>query len=250
MDAENNNYHISFFKPTNESTRHNRNMIIQLVSIWAVAIFGFQLLIKIIEKPVAEPAYKIYQAYWPDIKDGNITDEGLREVGKSALSVLGKVAINPESRVALDNALSWMAYNLADSATKMTLLKKVNDFEIVTASTVLLSDENYIALKNDLVPLLGSLFDIHTNDVRRKIAPLEIRASMMESFSDANVKIFEESMDLYLIHNRSVLTDTRFLGFPFHYFYTAVFLLVLFVGLCWLYCVRTDMFNKRYGIED
>ena len=122
--------------------------------------------------------------------------------------------------------------------------------KITTASTVLLSDENYIALKNDLVPILGSLFDIHTNDVRRKIAPLEIRASMMESFSDANMKIFEETMDLYLIHNRSVLTDTKFLGFPFHYFYTAVFLLVLFVGLCWLYCVRTDMFNKRYGIED
>ena len=63
-------------------------------------------------------------------------------------------------------------------------------------------------------------------------------------------KIFEEAMGLYLIHNRSVLTDTRFLGFPFHYFYTAVFLLILFVGLTWLYCVRTDMFNKKYGIED
>ena len=59
-----------------------------------------------------------------------------------------------------------------------------------------------------------------------------------------------ETMGLYLIHNRSVLTDTKFLGFPFHYFYTAVFLLILFVGLCWLYCIRTDMFHKKYGIED
>jgi len=26
--------------------------------------------------------------------------------------------------------------------------------------------------------------------------------------------------------------------------------LILFVGICWLYCVRTDLFNKKYGIED
>lgn len=250
MDAENNNYHISFFKPTNDSTRHNRNMIIQLVSIWAVAIFGFQLLIKILEKPVPEQAYLTYETYWADIKEGTLSDVGLREVGKSTLSVLGKVAIRPEFRAALDNAFSWMAWNLADSTTKILLRDKVSEFEKVTESSVLISDQNYLDLKNDLVPVLGSLFEIHTSDVRRKIAPLELKSSMMESFSEENVKLFEEAMDLYLIHNRSVLTDTKFLGFPFHYFYTAVFLLVLFVGLCWLYCVRTDMFNKRYGIED
>ena len=72
----------------------------------------------------------------------------------------------------------------------------------------------------------------------------------MESFDTESRDVVAEAMGLYLIHNRSVLTDLKFLGFPFHYFYTAVFLLILFVGLCWLYCVRTDLFNKKYGIED
>jgi putative solute:sodium symporter small subunit len=72
----------------------------------------------------------------------------------------------------------------------------------------------------------------------------------MESFEDSERAQLTGIMGLYLIHNRSALTDAKFLGFPFHYFYTAVFLLILFVGLCWLYCVRTDMYNKKYGIED
>ncbi|RKX20065.1 MAG: hypothetical protein DRP35_06675 [Candidatus Zixiibacteriota bacterium] len=42
----------------------------------------------------------------------------------------------------------------------------------------------------------------------------------------------------------------RFLGFPFHYFYTAVFLLVLFVGLCWIFCFQTDRIYKKLGIEE
>ena len=55
----------------------------------------------------------------------------------------------------------------------------------------------------------------------------------------------KEIMDRYLIHNRSVLTDTIFLGFPLHYFYTAVFLLVLFVGLCLGYCLMMERLEKE-----
>lgn len=57
-------------------------------------------------------------------------------------------------------------------------------------------------------------------------------------------------MKLYMTHNQSVLTNAKFLGFPFHYFYTAVFLLILFVFLCWLYCVITDRVNIKLGLEE
>jgi len=95
-----------------------------------------------------------------------------------------------------------------------------------------------------------NLFDLEPHDVRVKIAPLEVKSSLLETFDAGNRDVFVEAMGLYLFHNRSVLTDSKFLGFPFHYFYTAVFLLMLFVGLCLLYCLRTDLFNKKYGIED
>ena len=250
MESEKNDYHISFFKPTTDSARRNRNMIVQFFLIWVVAIFGFQILLKILEKPTPEPAYIVYETYWDDIQAGNMEVINLQSVGQSALSVLGKVSIDVEHKKALDNAVSWMAYNIADTVQKQKLISAVKEFEDIAAVTVNITDEAYIAKKNQLIPVLVEIFNLHPLDVRGKISALEVKSSLMESFETNSRKIFEEAMELYLIHNRSVLTDSKFLGFPFHYFYTAVFLLILFVGLCWLYCTRTDMFNKKYGIED
>jgi putative solute:sodium symporter small subunit len=250
MESEKNDYHISIFKPTTDSARRNRNLVLQFVLIWAVAIFGFQILLKILEKPTPEPAYTVYETNWDDIQAGNMEVTNLQNVSQSALSVLGKIAIDPGHRQALDNAVSWMAYNIADSIQKQRLIVVVKEFEDIASVTVNVTDDAYVGKKNQLIPVLREIFNLHPNDVRGKIAPLEVKSLLMESFDADNRKIFEQAMGFYLIHNRSVLTDTKFLGFPFHYFYTAVFLLILFVGLCWLYCVRTDMFNKKYGIED
>ena len=248
MDPSQNDYHISFFKPTTDNARRNRNMVLQLALIWVVAIFGFQITLKIIEKPVPEPAYTLFESSWKGIESGNPTVTDLQGAGQAALSVLGKVAIDPGHRELLDNAVSWMAYQISEQ--KDELKSAVAEFEEIAASTTVVTDETYVAEKNELIPVLAGLFDLNALDVRAKIAPLEVKSSLMESFNDSSRDQMVETMGLYLIHNRSVLTDTKFLGFPFHYFYTAVFLLILFVGLCWLYCVRTDMFNKKYGIED
>ena len=248
MEPSKNDYHISFFKPTTDNARRNRNMVVQLILIWAVAIFGFQITLKIIEKPVPEPAYTLFEASWKGIEAGNPGASDMQKAGQAILSVLGKVAIQPAHRQVLDDALSSLAYQL--SAEKEDLIAAVSAFEAATESSTVITDEAYVAKKNELIPVLAGLFDLSPNDIRAKIAPLEVKASMMESFDDASKEVLEDLMGLYLIHNRSVLTDTKFLGFPFHYFYTAVFLLILFVGLCWLYCVRTDMFHKKYGIED
>lgn len=225
-------------------------MVVQFVLIWAIAIFGFQILLKILEKPTPEPAYIVYETYWGDIQEGNMELTNLQNVGQSALSVLGKVAIDPGHKQALDNAVSWIAWNIADSIQKQKLIVAVKEFEDIASVTENITNNEYVGKKNQLIPVLQEIFNLHPNDVRGKIAALEVKSSLMGSFDTENRKSFEEAMGLYLIHNRSVLTDIKFLGFPFHYFYTAVFLLILFVGITWLYCVRTDMFNKKYGIED
>jgi putative solute:sodium symporter small subunit len=124
------------------------------------------------------------------------------------------------------------------------------DFEKLAANIDDITDPPYVEAKNRLIPILVDIFDLQPNDVRGKIAPLEVKSALLNSFDNEQRSVVLEAMSLYLIHNQSALTDTKFLGFPFHYFYTAVFLLILFVGLCWLYCVRTDIFNKKYGIED
>jgi len=250
MEPKPNEYHFSFFKPTTNSARRNRNMVVQLVLIWTVAIFGFQILLKVIEKPTPEPAYIVYESNWDDILAGDMGIANLQNVSQSALSVLGKVAIDPAYRQALDNAVSWMAYNIADSTQKERLLVALKEFEDIASVTTEVTDPVYVGAKNRLIPICQEIFNLNQNDVKGKIAALEVKSSLMKSFDSDSKRIFEEAMGLYLIHNRSVLTDTIFLGFPFHYFYTAVFLLVLFVGLCWLYCLRTDMFNKKYSIAD
>lgn len=250
MESNQQDYHISFFKPTTDSARRNRNIIVQLILIWAVAIFGFQILLKVIEKPTPEKAWEIYQVHRDKLEAGSSDASVLVPVSQSALSVLGKVAIDPVHRTALDNMISWSAYRIADSAQRIMLTEKLSAFEAVAATTDVVTADDYVAAKNDLIPVIQEIFALSPSDVRSKIAAVELHSSMMDSFSDENRKIVREAMDFYLIHNRSVLTDTVFLGFPFHYFYTAVFLLILFVGLCWLYCVRTDMFNKKYDIED
>jgi putative solute:sodium symporter small subunit len=248
MEPSQNDYHISFFKPTTDNARRNRNIVVQLILIWVVAIFGFQITLKIIEKPVPEPALALFETSWQGIESGNPAAGDLQNAGQAILSVLGKVAIQPAHREVLDNALSTLAYRLSDK--KEDLLSAVSDFEEFAEGTTVITDEAYVAKKNELIPLLAGLFDLNPMDVRAKIAPLEVKSSLMESLDDASREALVDIMRLYLIHNRSVLTDTQFLGFPFHYFYTAVFLLILFVGLCWLYCVRTDLFHKKYGIED
>jgi putative solute:sodium symporter small subunit len=245
-----NHYHISFFKPTTDSARRNRNMVVQLVLIWAIGIFGFQLLLKLLEKPTPEPVYLQFEKSWANITSGQQDISDFQMAGQAALSVLGKVAIAPEHRTVLDHAVSWMAITIADADQERALRVALGEFEQIAAVTSNITDPEYIAKKNRLIPLLAGLFNLDPQDVRGKIAPLEVKLSMMESLDADSRNAFEEAMGLYLVHNRSVLTDTIFLGFPFHYFYTAVFLLVLFVGLCWLYCVRTDYFNRKYGIED
>jgi len=248
MESSNNHYHISFFKPTTESARHNRNMVLQLVLIWAVAIFGFQVLLKILEKPVAEPAFTLFETSWQAIEAGAPSVSDYQGAGQAILSVLGKVSIGPEDKLVLENALSSFAYQI--SGQKDELKAAVSDFEALAASITDITDVVYVAKKNELIPLLAGLFDLGEKDVRSRIAPLGVKSALMESFEDTHRAKLTGIMELYLIHNRSALTDARFLGFPFHYFYTAVFLLILFVGLCWLYCVRTDMYNRKYGIED
>lgn len=248
MEPSPNDYHISFFKPTTESARHNRNMVVQFILIWSVAIFGFQILLKILEKPVPEPAYDLFESSWQAIEAGTPSMTDYQGAGQAVLSVLGKIAILPDDQLLLQRTLSSLAYEI--SGQNASLKSSVAEFETLAASITDISDQAYVAKKNELIPVLAELFALSELDVRAKIAPLEIKSELMESFDDSDGEQMMETMGLYLIHNRSVLTDTKFLGFPFHYFYTAVFLLILFVGLCWLYCMRTDMYNKKYSIED
>jgi putative solute:sodium symporter small subunit len=250
MDNSNDEYHISFFKPTTPQAVANRNMVVWFVLIWFTAIFGFQILLKILEKPTPEPSYIIFEKVWGDVKSGNAGESELQEFGQSTLSVLGKVMISPDERAALDNALSWTISQLTTDSLREEQAAKIRNFETIKASISDISDPDYITAKKDLSLELSPKLGLSQKDVRSKILPLELSADLGVSLTEETTNTLPGIMKKYLVHNQSVLTDFKFLGFPFHYFYTAIFLLILFVGLCWLYCVRTDSLNKRLNIID
>ncbi|MEF8984884.1 MAG: hypothetical protein V5A51_09865, partial [Bacteroidales bacterium] len=112
MDKTTNGYHISFFKPTTPQARYNRNMVLWLVLIWVIAIFGFQLLLKLVEKPTPEAAYIKFQRAWPQVERGDASDKELAELGQATLSVLGKIMLSDDDKTVLTDGLSYSVYQL------------------------------------------------------------------------------------------------------------------------------------------
>jgi putative solute:sodium symporter small subunit len=247
---EENQFHISFFKPTTERARRNRNKVVVLVSIWAIGVFGFHFLLRAIEKPTPEPVLIEFNEVWENVKADKATDAELQVFAHSVLQVAGKVFITPEHRAGLNNGLTWATFKLADSAQKVAIKEALVDFEKVAKEVEVLTEEKYQKAKSKLAALAIVPLGLKSNELIAKFLPLELRSNMLDNFPDGQKEVVATAMPLYTIHNQSVLTDMKFLGFPFHYFYSAVFLLILFIGICWFYSFSTDRINKKLGIYE
>ncbi|PLX12731.1 MAG: hypothetical protein C0597_12640 [Marinilabiliales bacterium] len=250
MESNQNDYHISFFRPTTVQAKWNRNLAIKLILIWAVAVFGFHFLLKAIEKPTPEAAYLNYKEVWGNVMMDNASTAELQSFAHSSLSVLGKVFVSSEEKAVLSNALSWTTFQLADSAQKELIFEQVVEFEKLKSEITSISDPDYIGAKNKISQLVSPILGLENNDPRKNIVSISLVSSDLKEFNAENKDAFPAIMTKYLIHNQSFLTDFKFLGFPFHYFYSAVFLLILFVFLCWIYCVRVDAMNLKLDIEE
>jgi putative solute:sodium symporter small subunit len=250
MKTNKQEYHTSFFRPTSDITRANRNMVLWLVLIWAVAVFGFHFLLKIIEKPTPEPTLLSYEQVKENAYNGTADLAEMQEFAKVPLQVLCKVFLSEEDRIHLQSVLTWAVFKTVNEDQVDYLYNTIKEFEDIEANTTDILDPNYQESKVRLMNVAAQFIGLSENDIRAKFLPLELNSDYPESLSAESITQFETILNKYLIHNESVLTRIKFLGFPFHYFYTAVFLLVLFIFLCWLYCIRTDALNKKYGIED
>jgi hypothetical protein len=239
MEANQNDYHVSFFKPVTKKATKNRNMVIWLIIIWATAVFGFQILLRVIEKPVREQAYVDFLTVWDNVESGNAGKEDLTIFALSVLQLQAKVYVKPEYQEALTNAFTWAVFMAAEEKSQ-SLTDKLSRFEVFKSKSDNILDKNYISAKNDLENEVADILGLDIYDARRTAIPFTLSSEKAGVFTEDNKILTAKAMPLYMVHNRSVLTDTKFLGFPFHYFFTAVFLLILFIGLCWSYCYITD----------
>lgn len=249
MEAQTNDYNISFFNPTTELAKINRNLTLKLLLIWVVAIFGFHILLRVIETPTPEPAYNSFVEVWDNVKAGNASTVEKQTFVNSALSVLGKLSIQAEDKEILDKAVSSITYELIAEEKRVNFINQLAEFNEIKDGITSLSDKKYVALKTKIIEESADLLGIKPFSLKAKLMPFVLIPGNTTKL-EANNELIAASMAKYLIHNQSFLTDSKFLGYPFHYFYTSVFLLVLFIGLCWVYCYRIDKIYHELGLEN
>lgn len=225
------NYEVNFFKPLSTHAKANKKLIIILASIWLVSVFGFQFLLMALNKPTPEKSYEVYKKVYPSVvEDADASTDMKRDFAKSLLFVIGKNnTVKPADKELLKSAFSWAIYSMqADSLKPMFNQGSNKETVDLAKQSLALGEEGFDKLLSTLIPY--------------SIVPIE-----NSEFGLELKKEIPRIMDLYLIHNQNVLTDIKFIGFPFHYWYTAQFLLILFVILCLIYAYAIEGINKKHN---
>ena len=250
-------YNFSIFTPRNRHGRKNRNVIFTMLAIWAVAVFGFQILLRVIEKPVPEKALTLFEAEWSDVTGGNSDQADYQTLLGSLLMARGKITVTPADQLLLSEAISSVTFTLVPDSLKSLLNEKVSELEAMHAEIASLKGQPYMDLKfriqdasAGVIKILEPFTGFGTASLEAPILAASIQKDYPALLLDPMFDRLPDLMKLYMTHNQSALTDTTFLGFPFHYFYTAVFLLVLFVVLCIVYNKLIEWRLNKEGIVE
>ena len=104
---ENMDYRVNLFAPKTGHAKANSKIIITMVLVWAVAVFGFQFLLKALEKPTKEKSLIAFEQVWENAAAGTATSLEKQTIAKSILAVLGK-SVKNEDRAILVKVLTGM----------------------------------------------------------------------------------------------------------------------------------------------
>lgn len=256
MESSEKDYSFNLFKPVSRYGRANRDLIISLVLVWFVAIFGFQLLLLILEKPTPEKALLKFESVYENVKAGQGSIAEKQDFVNSMISVAGKSSLTQDNRALIRKGVSWGVYTMLPDSAALLLSGYVSELQATRDKLSNATDAEYIQLqaelrntKTSINALANEPTGIDPTNLKESILPYSLNPANEELTPD-EWNALADIMKLYLIHNQSVLTDTKFLGFPFHYFYTSEFLLFLFVGISLFYSIRISQLQKKYGIKE
>lgn len=250
-------YNFSIFTPRNRHGRKNRNVIFTMLAIWAVAVFGFQILLRVIEKPVPEKALTVFESEWSHLTGSSADQADYKSLLHSLLMARGKITVSAPDQKLLSAAVTSLTFTLVPDSLHTLLLEKVTALDAMHSEIGTLKGQPYLNLKlriqeasATIVKMLEDYTGFGTTSLEAPILAASLVKDYPASLQDASFEQLPGIMKLYMTHNQSVLTDTKFLGFPFHYFYTAVFLLVLFVVLCIVYNKLIEWRLNKEGIVE
>jgi putative solute:sodium symporter small subunit len=250
-------YNFSIFSPRNLHGKKNRNVILTMLLIWAVAVFGFQLLLRIIEKPTPEKALTMFESAWPSAVANETAGADYKTLLNSMVLVRGKNIVKPGDQKTLNEAISLVTFKVVPDSVKALILGNISELAVLRGNLIKSKDAEYLNIKT-LISEKNKLITVMTEQYSGfKVGSLEaniLTASLVENYPEsitaAEFSTLPAIMSFYLTHNQSKLTDTKFLGFPFHYFYTAVFLLILFIALCIVYNILIEWRLVKEGIVE
>ncbi len=232
--SERQTYDFNFFKPNSAYARANTRLIGVVVVIWALAVFGFQFLLKSIEKPVPEAQLTRFEQIWPNAMNGTASQQELKELAGVYLNLMGRhISLRSDEN-----------FKLYFTATVYDLLPQSEKQDFLALTGKELSE------RKSMTSGIAAIIGLEENNILTQVLPYALVPYDGEPVDPKALEAVPQIMQKHLVHNQSVLTDTKFLGFPFHYFYTAIFLLVLFIALCFVYCKIIDRVAVEHGMED
>ncbi len=250
-------YNFSIFRPRNLHGRKNRNVIFTMLLIWVVAVFGFQLLLRIIQKPTPEKSLAPFESVWPKAGTNDLSPADYRSLLSSFVMVKGKNMVKPVDQELLSDAISCAVFSSMPDTLRNYLLEGVGEIKSMKSGLLTARGNEYLELTERIKSrylLITELSEPYSGfragSLEAPIFAASLNDTYPSSLADPAFAVLPEIMRFYLTHYQSVLTDTKFLGFPFHYFYTAVFLLVLFIALCIVYNVLVEWRLRKEGVVE
>lgn len=203
MEANKNDYRISFFNPTTTHARITRNLAILLMSIWAVAVFGFQIALRVMEKPTPEKTLVVFESVWDDVRDGNAGLEQNQQFINSCLLVIGKQSVKADHLQILKNAYGATVFNLIPEEQKADFIQEVKELKQFVASEVSIIDPAYVKLKASIAAKVAPVAGIDSNSLLYELIPIGLTGDI-ETFAAGTKSGLHQIMQLYLTHNQSV----------------------------------------------
>jgi len=250
-------YNFSLFSPRTIHGAKNRNVILTMLAIWAVAVFGFQFLLRLVEKPTPEKSLVMFESAWPSVTSAEVKTVDYKTILNTLVLVSGKNTVKADDQKILSQAISCTFFTLIPDSISKLIIGNITEIRSLRAKLVDSRDKEYLNLKitisekNKNIAAFGEFYSgFKTGSLESTILISTLQDKFPDSLTDDTFEGLPGIMKLYLTHNQSFLTDTKFLGFPFHYFYTAVFLLILFVLLCIIYNILIEWRLKKQGIVE
>ena len=246
-------FNFSLFTPRNLHGKKNRNVILTMLVIWATAVFGFQFLLRGIEKPTPEKSLTVFESAWPVTGSA----ENYKALFNSLVMVKGKITVSPDDQKLLNEAISCATFSIMSDSLKPLVMANLESLNSLKSKLANAEDQEYLDIRESIrqeEKIISGLTAVYTGFTDGSLEETIYTSSLVDTYPESlNDNAFirlPDVMKLYLVHNQSVLTDSKFLGFPFHYFYTAVFLLILFIGLCIVYNILIEWRLKKQGVVE